>query len=156
MVECVHAFSLVHACRSAVIVPHIDYHLGMSALMNPPYPGQGEPIPEHLGKGTWIIRHMAILFDDSEPDNRTAEMRATLPPTGASPNPVLAFNAPGIAALARVAVEDMIEANRNQRLQISNQLLPSTSDGVHTMRFFFTLDGQTCAFSADVAPPSGY
>jgi hypothetical protein len=131
----------------------IDYHLCMSALMNPPYPGQGEPIPSYMGKGTWIVRDLAILFDDAEPGNPTAEMRAALPPIGASMNPVFAFNAPGIAALAGVPVDDVIEANRSKTLQLGNQHLRSTPDGIHTMRFFFTINGQTCAFSADVAPP---
>ena len=122
----------------------------MSDLNKPPYPGQGEPIPARLGKGTWIIRDMAILFDDPHPDNASAEMRAALPPTGASMNPVLAFNAPGIAALARVMPDVVIQANRNRTLQIQNQILRSTNDGIHTMRFFFTIDGKTSAFTADV------
>src|SRR4051812_14369124 len=58
----------------------IDYHLPMTPLLNPPYPGQGEPIPSHIGKGTWIVRDLAILFDDAEPGNPTAEMRTALPP----------------------------------------------------------------------------
>ena len=108
------------------------------------------PARANLGKGTWIIRDMAILFDDPSPENPTAEMRAVLPPTGASMNPVFVFNAPGIAALARVPVEHVIQANRNRTLQLGNQLLRSTTDGIHTMRFFFTIDGKTSAFTADV------
>jgi len=122
----------------------------MSDLSKPPYPGQGEPIPANLGKGTWIVRDLAILFDDYEAGSPAAEMRATLPPMGASINPVFAFNAPGIATLAHVPVEEIIQSNRSKTLQIGNRILRSTPDGVHTMRFFFTIDGKTCAFSADV------
>jgi hypothetical protein len=124
----------------------------MSDLTKPPYPGQGEPIPASLGQGTWIVRDLAILFDDAEPGNPTAEMRAALPPMGASANPVFVFNAPGIAALAKVPSEVVIQANRNRTLQIGNQHLRTSPDGgTHTMRFFFTIDGKTSAFSADVA-----
>jgi hypothetical protein len=122
----------------------------MSDMSKPPYPGQGEPIPANLGKGTWIVRDLAILFDDPHPDNPTAEMRAVLPPMNASMNPVFVFNTPGIASLARVSTEEVIRANRNRSLQIGNQLLRSTTDGIHTMRFFFTIDGKTSAFTADV------
>lgn len=120
--------------------------------MNPPYPGQGEAVPENLGRGTWIVRDLAILFDESDATSPSSEMRAALPPTGRSPNPVLAFNAPGIAALAHVSAQDVIDANKARTLQISNQILRSAPDGTHTMRFYFTIDGRTCAFSADVAP----
>ncbi len=120
--------------------------------MNPPYPGQGEPIPQHLGQGTWIVRDLAILFDDAHPSDPAAEMRAALPPIGASPNPVLAFNAAGIAALAGVPTAQVIEVNKKKTLRIGNQILRSAPDGTHTMRFFFTIDGHTCAFTADVAP----
>ena len=123
----------------------------MSDLNKPPYPGQGEPIPPHLGKGTWIIRDLAVLFDGPHPEDPSAEMRAALPPTGASMNPVLAFNAPGIAALARVTPDVVIQANRNRTLHIQNQILRSTDNGTHTMRFYFTIDGKTSAFTADVA-----
>jgi hypothetical protein len=129
----------------------IDYHFGMSDLSKPPYPGQGEAIPPTLGKGTWIVRNMAILFDDAAAGDPTAEMRAALPPTGAALNPVFAFNAPGIAVLAKVSVDDVIRANRERTLQIGNQHLRSNPDGVHTMRFFITIDGKTSAFTADVA-----
>lgn len=123
----------------------------MSDLSKPPYPGQGEPIPANLGKGTWIIRDMAVLFDGPHPDDPTAEMRAVLPPTRASMNPIFAFNAPGIAALARVTPDVVIEANRKGTLQIQNQILRSSNDGLHTMRFYFTIDGKTSAFTAQVA-----
>ena len=65
-------------------------------------------------------------------------------------NPILAFNAPGIAALAQVTPQQLIQANRARTLQVGNQILRSTTDGIHTMRFFFTLDGKTSAFTADV------
>ena len=128
----------------------IDYHFTMSDLNKPPYPGQGEPIPANLGKGTWIVRDMAILFDDSGMGAPTSEMRAALPPTGASMNPVLAFNAPGIASLMQLPVEIVIRANKNRTLQIENQLLRSTTDGIHTMRFVFVIEGKTSAFTADI------
>ena len=60
------------------------------------------------------------------------------------------FNAPGIAALAQMPAEAIIQANRSRTLQIGNQFLRSTPDGTHTMRFFFTIDGKTSAFTADV------
>jgi hypothetical protein len=130
------------------------YHFAVSAAFNPPYPGQGEPIPTHLGRGTWIVRDLAILFDDALPTDPASEMRPTLPPTGASSaNPILAFNAPGIASLAGVSVAHIVEVNRKKTLQIQNQILSSSPDGTHTMRFYFTIDGRTCAFTADVAPP---
>jgi hypothetical protein len=128
----------------------IDYHSDMSDLSKPPYPGQGEPIPANLGKGAWIVRDMAILFDEAEAEGPSSEMRAALPPTGTAANPVFAFNAPGIAALAQLPPEEIIRANRSRTLQIGNQLLRSTPDGIHTMRFFFTIDGKTSAFTADV------
>jgi hypothetical protein len=131
------------------------YHFAVSAVLNPPYPGQGESIPTHLGRGTWIIRNLAILFDDALPNDPAAEMRPALPPlTASSVNPILVFNAPGIAALAGVLPAHLIEVNRKKTLQIENQLLRSSPDGTHTMRFFFTIDGRTCAFTADVAQPS--
>jgi hypothetical protein len=126
----------------------------MTDLSKPPYPGQGEPIPANLGKGSWIVRDLAILFDDPHPDNPTAEMNAALPPTGVSTNPVLTFNAPGIAALTQVSVDDVIQANKNRTLQIGNQIVRSTADGIHTMRFYFTINGKTSAFTADVTTPT--
>lgn len=128
------------------------YYFAMSAAINPPYPGQGEPIPPHLGSGTWIVRDLAILFDDAHPGDPAAEMRPALPPIGASANPILAFNAPGIAALAGVPAAHVVDVNKKKALQISNQILRSAPDGTHTMRFFFTIDGHTSAFTADVAP----
>src|ERR1700761_3723115 len=101
------------------------YDFAMSAVINPPYPGQGEPIPSHLGRGTWIVRDFAILFDDAQPSDPASEMRPALAPIGASPNPILAFNAPGIAALAGVPVAHLVELNRKKALQISNQILRS-------------------------------
>ncbi len=120
--------------------------------MNPPYPGQGEPIPDRFGRGRWIVRNLAILFDESDAANPVSEMRAALPPVGVSANPILAFNAPGIAVLAGVSTQDVIDANKAGTLQISNQILRSAPDGTHTMRFYFTIGGRTCAFTADVAP----
>ena len=125
----------------------------MSSVINPPYPGQGEPIPENLGRGTWIVRDLAILFDEAASADPSSEMRAALPPIGVSANPILAFNAPGIALLAGVSTQHVIDANKAGTLQISNQILRSAPDGTHTMRFYFTIGGRTCAFSADVAPP---
>jgi len=122
----------------------------MSDLSKPPYPGQGEPIPSNLGKGSWIVRDMAILFDDDEAGAPGAEMRAALPPTGNLLNPVLAFNAPAIAALVRMPADEVIRANRSRTLQLGNQLLRSSPDGVHTMRFFVTINGKTSAFTAAV------
>jgi hypothetical protein len=130
------------------------YHLDVSAVLNPPYPGQGESIPAHLGRGTWIVRDLAILFDDALPSDPVAEMRPALPPLSASSvNPILAFNATGIAALAGMPASRIVEVNREKALRIENQILRSSPDGTHTMRFFFTIDGRTCAFTADVAAP---
>ena len=108
------------------------------ALLKPPYPGQGRPIPRSLGQGVWIVRDLMILFTDKpatgEPPDRTRiEIRGLVPlPIGRN---AIAFDAATLADGLGISIDELLKENAAGRLWVNNKALPPQPGHARIMRF---------------------
>lgn len=118
------------------------------------YPGQGTNIPESLGRGAWVVEPFIYLsLDDAAtvapPPSGQIDLGGLLPT--AAGNKALKFGAARIASVMGITVDQLIQANRSGKLQVTNWVIPPKPGDLRTMRFRFTLDGRVFEITSGIA-----
>jgi hypothetical protein len=107
--------------------------------MDPPYPGQGNPVPDDVGRGYWIYESIAWLDTQSQnaappgPSGQIA-LDSVRQESG------IKFEAARVAAAMQISVDRLLEANKLGKLKLSNWTVDPRPGDQRAMRFRLSFD----------------
>ena len=92
-----------------------------------PFPGQGKPIPEALGKGEWIFENVIFLsiaetafgLDPPSAQGRVGRNEFVQSPSGKE---CIRIDAGVIAKTMGLSVDELLAANRSGKLMAANKI----------------------------------
>ena len=113
--------------------------------MEPPYPGQGKPIPPELGEGDWVVENRIFLTTNDLPNSPIQMSHAG--------NDCFRFQASRIARVMGISVPDIIQANRDGKLGVTNKTIDPRPGTSGAMRFRFVLGVRSFVFTVGWGRP---
>jgi len=104
-----------------------------------PLCGQGRPLPSDFGyKGEWILESRIFLFvpiNTQNSDSMAAQFTSYI--NYGRDDWMVGFDATQLAAAIGITIDELLEANRSQRLTLEGAVPGTTGDGAPAKQYTF-------------------